>query len=163
MSELNYQTNPDELESSFEAIPAGEYLAVITDSDYTDNKQMTGKILKLTYEIIDGPYKGRKIFNNLNLENQSPQAEQIARKSLNSIGVATGVAMIKDSSQLHDIPMKIDVKVKDDPNYGLQNRIAKHSAIQGSEAPARQPQGEKAPESAAPTTNGNGGKKPWEK
>ena len=162
MAELNYQINPDEVESSFDPVPAGEYIAIIESSDYVDNKQNTGKILKLTYQIIDGQMKGRKIFNNLNLENKSQQAAEIARKSLNSIGLATGVAVIKDSSQLHNIPMKIDVGVKEDEVYGLQNRIKKHSRIGGQEAVlAAQPEGAKSPEAAKP--NGAKPSKPWER
>jgi hypothetical protein len=136
--DLNYKVNPDEVESSFDAVPAGEYIAIIENSDYVPNKKGTGNYLGLTYQIIEGNFKGRKIFENLNLENQNQQAEQIARKSLNSIGLATGITDIKDSSQLHNIPMLIDVGIKDDPNYGLQNRIKKHSALPGSMA--QQPQ-----------------------
>lgn len=163
MAELNYQTNPNEPESTFDVVPAGEYIAVIESSDYAPNKAGTGKILKLTYQIIDGPMKGRKLFENLNLENQSKQAEEIARKTLNSIGIATGVSLIKDSSQLHDTPMKIDVSVKDDQTYGPQNRIKKHTKIEGSTpAPSQPAQAENSPQPASEPAQVAGAKKPWE-
>lgn len=126
MSQLNYKVNPKELEESYDALPAGEYLAVIEKSDYVSTKAGTGMILRLTYQIIDGPLKGRKLFENLNLENPSTQAQQIAIRTLNSIGVATGVMEIEDSSLLHNIPMKINVKVKDDAVYGKGNLIKDH-------------------------------------
>jgi hypothetical protein len=131
MAELNYQINPDELEGDFDALPAGEYLAIIEDSDYTDNKAGTGKILKLAYQVIDGPMKGRKIYEYLNLQNANKQAEQISKKALNSIGIAVGVPHndLKDSTLLHDTPMKLDVGVKEDPMYGRQNKIRKHIKI----------------------------------
>jgi hypothetical protein len=130
MAELNHTVNPDEVEESFAPVPAGEYISVIESSDYVDNKAKTGKILRLTYQIIDGQFKGRKLFNNLNLVNQSAQTVEIAKKSLNSIGLAVGVIDIKDSSQLHDTPFKIDVGIKEDKTYGLQNTIKKHTKIE---------------------------------
>ena len=161
MAELNYTSNPEEPESSFEPVPASEYPVIIEDSDYVDNKAGTGRILKLTYQIIDGPMKGRKIFENLNLENANPQAEQIARKALNSICMAVGIPYVQDTAQLHSIPFMITVKMKDSPEYGLQNVIRKHYSIDGSTpttAPATAP--------ATPATGatvGKGKKKPWEK
>ena len=131
MAKLGYTVNPDETIDSYDVIPAGEYTAIIESSDYVDNKKGTGKILKLTYQIIDGPMKDRKIFDNLSLENPSAQAVEIAKKVLNSIGVATGVGHVDDSYDLHDIPMKIKVKIegKEEDDYGRKNRITKYTAI----------------------------------
>ena len=164
MSELNYTSNPEELETSFEPVPAGEYPVIIEDSDYIDNKNGTGKILKLTYNVIDGPLKGRKLFENLNLENASSTAEQIARKALNSICVAVGVAHIQDSIQLHGIPFKIDVRVKDDPTYGIQNQIRKHIALSGGAAAPSTQASAPSPSPAATKGGGKPAKKfAWEK
>lgn len=153
MAQLDYNKTVDDndVESSFEAIPAGEYIAVIESSDYVENKNKTGKMLKLTYQVIDGPLKGRKIFENLNLENKNQQAEQISQKALNSIKLAVGVKDLKDSVQLHDIPLKIDVTVKESEDFGKQNRIKKHLPLSGTPAISS------APASAEPK------KKSWEK
>jgi hypothetical protein len=166
MSELNYTVNAEELEKDFEPVPAAEYIAVIEDSDYVDNKNNTGKNLKLTYQIIEGRMKGRKIFNNLNLENPSQQAAQIARRTLNSIGVAVGLINIKDSTQLHDTPMRIKVTVKDDPIYGKRNQITKHTALKQSEtkdvaAPVTDNNSTQEATAAAPD-NGQKKEHPWE-
>ena len=165
MAELNYKVDEKDTEQSFDPVPAGEYLVIIENSDFMENKQATGQMLKLTYQIIDGPFKGRKLFNNLNLVNTSKQAEQIARQTLNSIGVACGVLHIKDSAQLHNIPIKVDVGVKDDATYGLQNRIKKHKALDGAAPAVAAPPAQEAVKSPEPAVNGNGGKgkKPWEK
>lgn len=136
MAGLNYTVDATDTQEGFDVIPAGEYVAIIEDSDMVETKNKDGRMLKLTYQIIDGPFKGNKLFNQLNLENKSQQAVQIARKSLNAIGVAVGVAEIKDSSQLHNKPLKIEVVVKDSPEYGKQNQIKKHSALGDGAAPA---------------------------
>jgi len=129
MADINYKVDVDELESSYEVLPAGTYTVVIEDSSWNENKQGTGEILKLTYQVIDGPKKGQKLFNNLNINHVNKTAEQIARKALNSIGVACNVLHIKDSAQLHNIPFKIEVTVKDSEDYGKQNNIKKHMPL----------------------------------
>ncbi len=134
MAELGYKVDTEKPETSFDVLPAGEYLVVIESSDLIDTKESTGKILKLTYQILDSAYKGKKLFEQLNIINKSTVAQEIARKTLNSIGIATGVFDIRDSSQLHNIPFKVDVGVKEDKTYGMQNRIKKHIKIINDEA-----------------------------
>jgi len=159
MAELGYEVDQNDLQQTFEPVPAGEYIAVIEDSDYVENKSGTGRMLKLTLQIIDGPMAGRKIFENLNLENVSKQAETIARQTLNSIGVATGVLRIKDSAQLHNIPMLIDVRVKESEAYGKQNNVKKYSPASGQpQRPAVSAPAAQAP-GAAPLVSKDA--KPW--
>jgi len=97
---------------NFEAIPAGKYLAVITDSEMKPTKANTGHYLELTFEVIEGEYKGRKVWARLNLDNPSPQAVQIARAELSAICRAVGVMEPKDSCELHNLPLTITVRCK---------------------------------------------------
>ena len=152
MAQLNYKADLNDTEQSFDVVPADRYKAVIEASDYVPTKAGTGKILKLTYQIIDGNFKGRKIFNNLNLENPNQQAVTISRQTLNGICKACNVTDLQDSSQLHDISMMIDVTVKEDTQYGMQNNIKKHVAIETKEVSTPD-----APPSDRPA------KQPWEK
>jgi hypothetical protein len=133
MAELGYKVDENDLQQSFDPVPADKYIAVIEDSDYVENNSGTGMILKLTWKIIDGPMENRKIFDNLSLEHVKPQVSAIARQKLNSIGVAAGVIDIKDSAQLHGIPMIIDVTVKKSEEYGMQNNIKKYLSADGKE------------------------------
>jgi hypothetical protein len=166
MAELGFQADPnDAQEQSFDPVPAGSYPVIIEDSDYVDNKKQNGKMVKLTYQIIDGPFKGKKLFENLNLENPNDQAVQIARRTLNAICVAVGVPHVQDTAQLHNIPLMVEVKMKDSPEYGMQNVIKKHLAIDGSAPSAPAPAAAPASKSAAPAKGATVGKKkqPWEK
>jgi hypothetical protein len=126
----NYSADPNEKEQEFELLPAGEYKAIITESDYINNKKGTGMILKLTYKIIDGPLKERIVFENLSLEHQNEKTRVIAKSSLNAIMVAVGIPKLTDSSQLHNKPMLIKIKaVPAKDGYEPSNRITKHSSI----------------------------------
>jgi len=146
----NYVPDPNETEESFDLVPAGEYIAVISASDYIPNKKGTGMILKLTWDILDPEeFAGRKVFENLNLENENAVAAQIAKKSLNSICLAAGVQAVQDSAQLHSIPMMLDIGVKAaQGDYEAQNRIKKHLPVNG----AAQPKPAQTQTAAAPAT-----------
>lgn len=115
----------------FEHIPAGRYNAEITDSDMLDNSRGTGEYLKLEFTILDGPCAGRKLWAQLNLNNPSTQAVEIAQRELSAICHAVGKLRVQDSVQLHNIPLEINVKVKTSPEYGPQNIIRGYSAISG--------------------------------
>jgi len=164
MSQFNHQADVnDAQENQFDPVPAGEYLAVITESSYDSNKDNTGKILKLVYQILEGPFKDRKIFENLNIENRSQQAVAISKRALNAICVATGVLTIQDSSQLHSIPLLIDVGIRESDQYGKQNTIRKHlSAKSQNNNPVATQESSPQPINAGSDNNNATKKQPWE-
>jgi len=96
----------------FEPIPAGKYLAVITESEMKPTKSGTGQYLQLTFLIVEGPYKGRIQWARLNLDNPNATAVQIARAELSAVCRAVGVLAPKDSVELHNLPLVIHVKCK---------------------------------------------------
>ena len=111
--------------TSFDPLPAGKYLAVITESEMRPTKKGAGQYLNLTFEVIEGEYKGRKLWARLNLKNPNPQAEQIARGQLSAICRAVGVMAPKDSVELHNLPLVVTVKVKKREDTGdLQNEVS---------------------------------------
>lgn len=93
-----------------EPIPSGEYPAMIVDSDMRKTKDGSGQYLELVHEIIDGPFKGRKLWARLNLVNSNQQTASIAQAQLSAIAHATGVLTFTDSQQLHNRPMLVRVE-----------------------------------------------------
>ena len=60
---LNLDYDLENVSSEFEALPEGQYLAKITEAELT--KSSTDKpMIKVTWEITDGEYEGRKLFDN---------------------------------------------------------------------------------------------------
>jgi hypothetical protein len=118
--------NANEVEpASFDPLPAGKYLACITESEMKATKNGSGQFLNLTFQVLDGEYKGRKVWARLNLKNQNIQAEQIARGQLSAICRAVGVMTPRDSLELHNLPLVITVKIKKREDTGdLQNEIS---------------------------------------
>ena len=118
MANLNGTYNPDagEMGERPDPLPEGEYVAMITDSEWKDTKSGNGKYLCITFEVVDDEYKGRKVFINLNLDNPNETAVKIAQQELNSICRAVNVVNPSDSAQVHGIPLCIGVKLEKSKN-----------------------------------------------
>ncbi len=129
MSTLNgFNAHSVEPSTSFDPIPAGKYLSVITASEMKDTKKAGGRYLELTFEVIEGEHKGRKVWARLNLENANALTVQIAKGELSAICRAIGVMTPNDSVELHNLPLIISVKQKKrDDSDEMTNEIKGYS------------------------------------
>ncbi len=110
--------------AGFELYPAGKYLVQIIASEMRPTKDGRGQYLYLELDILDGQFAGRKLFDRLNLVNDNPDTVDIAKRALSSICRATGQMQVKDSEQLHLIPLIADVRVRPPKGqYGESNSI----------------------------------------
>jgi hypothetical protein len=107
-----FDANRVERASPFEPIPAGKYLAVITASEFKANKAETGRFLELTFTIVEGSHKNRRLWVRLNLENPNELAMNIAQAELSALCRAAGVMTPNDSVELHNLPLVIKVRCK---------------------------------------------------
>ena len=123
MSTLNFNASDVEPNLGFEAIPAGKYQAIITDSEMRDTKTGNGQYLWLEFEIIGGDHKGRKLWSRLNLDNPNPDAVRMARADLSAICHAVKVMNPHDSSELHNLPLTITVRCRKNPDDEIVNEI----------------------------------------
>lgn len=139
--------NPDDVTDDREIIAAGNYPAQIIESSLAETRT-GGTMLKLTWEILDGPAKGRRVWENLNIVNPNVQAEEIAKRSLKRICDAVGFkGVLTDSEVLHFKPVELTVAIEPPKGeYGEKNIVKGYKAY-GS-APSA------PPPSAAPS-------KPW--
>lgn len=131
MSILQGEFDADTVEPStgFDPVPAGKYKAVIAASEEKKTKKGDGSYLQLEFVVVDGEYKNRKLWARLNLNNPNDQAVSIARAELSAICRAVNVRKIKDSSQLHDIPLVIRVSAKPDDKGEIRNEIKGYEAV----------------------------------
>lgn len=118
----NVQAKPND---EYEPLPAGEYLCAIKASESKATKDGSGQYLELKVEVIDGPKKGRVIFDILNLVNRNPQAVAIAQKTLGEIKFVLG--SVRDTSEWHGKPFKAVVGIKPAQGaYGPGNKITRY-------------------------------------
>jgi hypothetical protein len=147
-----FDANQVEPTTDFDPIPAGKYMAVITESEMAPNKAGTGHYLKLTFQVIEGEYNNRLLWTRLNLDNPNATAVQIARAELSAICRAVGVLAPNDSVELHNLPLVIHVRCKKRNDTGeLANEIKSYSKKEAPGAIAA---------AAAPPTNST---PPWKR
>lgn len=127
MAVLNRAYNADgnkEKMSDFSPIPSGDYIAILTKSEWKETKAKNGHILNLQWKIIEGEYKGRILFAGLNLDNPNAQTVEIANKEMNTICDACGKFGVQDTEELHNIPCLLKVGMsKATPQYPAKNEI----------------------------------------
>ncbi len=142
MAQLGFNAGDYDPTDEFDPLPAGEYLTMITESSL-ENTKTGGRMVKLTYTIMEGQYEGRKTWSQHNIVNKSPRAEEIGRKELSRIAHAIGQPMISDTDQLLNQVIRIRVVIKNDPGYGPKNEVKKWIGVGGQtmqSAPAPQQQ-----------------------
>jgi hypothetical protein len=95
-------TQYDTEQRDYENLPDGIYEMEIESSDITPTKDGRGMVLKTT-DVVVRPeaLKGRKLFSNYNLENQSAQAQEIGQRQFASLCRAIGVDTVDNSEELH--------------------------------------------------------------
>ena len=138
---------------SFDVLPNGDYTVAIVKSEVKPTKDNTGQRLNLQLQVLEGQYKGRVIFDGINIANKSAKAQQIGQGQLSAICRAVNVATPRDSSDLHNKPLIASVKIgKDDKNNDRNEvkgykPIGKQSSLveQAFEQPAGQTTERKSP------------------
>lgn len=158
MAQINFDANTVAPNSGQpDPVPSDWYKASIDESEMKPTKDGTGTFLQLRYAIIEGAYKGRKVYARLNLRNQSAQAQEIGFAELSAVCHATGVMQLQDSQQLHNIPVNLKVKLRPaDGEYDATNEVkaVKHISEQvgnpTTSAPAYQAPASGSPAYTAP-------------
>jgi len=116
---------------SFELIPAGTYQAQIIDAKKQEvsSRNDYGDCLALTWQITEGQYKGRLVFQRLNLwgqnMNNNAKVIEIANSQFAQIRKATGKETPRDTDELLYIPCTIRLAITQDKNkeYDPRNEI----------------------------------------
>jgi len=143
MAQLNFDASRVSPDVGFDVVPAGWYNVMVDQSELKPTNDGSGTRLNFRYVILDGQYQGRKIFHGLNLQNANAQTVEIAYKQLSALAHAVGHTQVGDSSELHNRPLKIKVKVRPPKDgYDEQNDISQWKNIneQVGAAPAQQVQ-----------------------
>lgn len=152
MAHLNgFDANEVEPNTNFDPIPAGKYLAIIVASEIKPTRNGKGEYLQLELDILDGPHKGRKIWDRLVIKHPSEQTVKIARGTLSSICRAVGVMAPRDSAELHNLPLVVSVGLKKRDDTGeLTNVVKGYAKRDSGAAPA-----------GATAANAPGSTPPW--
>jgi len=145
----------------FDVLPPGKYPVLIEAAEVKQTKKATGHYIHLEMKVLDGPCKGRKVFDQINIDNPSAQCVEIGMRTLSALGRAIGLQVITNTDQLLNGVVVAHVKVKDNQNNvrtysasGQQVSVASAPApVHPSEVPPMaQPETYAAPQQLTPVT-----------
>jgi hypothetical protein len=156
MADLNgFDANNVEPNAGFDPIPAGKYVAAITASAIKPTKNGKGEYLELEMEVLEGPFKGRKLRDRLTLKHTNTQTVEFAKGTLSAICRAVSVLRPRDSVELHNLPLVVSVAIKNreaPPHIGEPtNTIKGYAKRDTGVAPQR------------PMAAASGGTPPWKR
>jgi hypothetical protein len=128
MARINFDASAIEPQQprTGEILPAGTYVAEITDASIKELKSGNGTGLALEFSIIDpAPFEGRKVWQNLNIQHTNEQAEQIGKSQLSALCRTLGIGLLEDSDELFGKVLKIRTKVRPaQGDYGPRAEVA---------------------------------------
>ena len=67
MGNMDFNAGDYQARTEMAAVPAGKYLCRIEDTERKNTKNNEAQYLQITHVVTEGEYKGRKIFERLNL------------------------------------------------------------------------------------------------
>jgi len=138
MPSLNgFNANDHEPHAGFDPIPAGKYIAVIVDSKTKPTKNGAGEYIQFEFEIVDGPCKGRRVWDRITHRHPNATTVKIALGTLSAICRAVGVLKPNDSVELHNIPLVVNVGLKKREDNGEMANVVKGYERRESAATAR--------------------------
>lgn len=145
---------------SYDPIPEGEYLLKALEAEERPTSRGDGSYIKVKFEVLKGEHAGRWLWQNFNVNNPSPRAQQIGRQQLVAWAAACGRPEADDTDKLLEKPFRADVMIeKGSGQYKDSNRIRTFLFEQPSAAPAPRAA---APRAAAPAPAASPAKNPWD-
>jgi len=131
-----FDANTHDPADNYDPLPAGKYEVEIIESEMKTTKNGLGQYLQLTLEVQTGEFKGRRVWDRLNLVNPNQAAVDIANRTLSQICRACGEMNVTDSEQLHYRRIGCKLKVrKATPEFDASNDVAGYFAVSAT-APA---------------------------
>src|SRR5712664_2870566 len=91
MALFNFDDSQDQLQQNLEALPPGWYPAAMIGSDIVPTSKADGFRLAVTFEIIDGPGKGRKQKAGFNIDNPNAETTRIGRSEVKTMKTCMGI------------------------------------------------------------------------
>lgn len=164
MANFDFEFDPAAEEgSSFDLIPAGDYPAEIVDAAIRPPNNGDGLMLALVWALNQGPYEGRKIFQNLCFKHSKQQTQDIARKQIKDICDALGIVEIVTDPEVFKFkPAKVRVVIESDKTgrYDDSNRIKRVTRLEDGDGEAAEAKASVTSKPPAPSVSAEPAAKP---
>lgn len=87
-------------ENTREALPAGEYIAVLDKAEIKTTKAGDGQYVNCQFKVVDGQHKGGVFFDIINIANPNAQAVEIGLARLNTLLTIGGLSACGSTEDL---------------------------------------------------------------
>lgn len=158
MVAFNFNANDHDPQAGFEPVPADWYDVALEKSELVQTKDGQGGRLKVIMNILSGPFQGQKIFEGYNIQNKNQDTMDIAFRQLSALCHCVGKFTIIDTSELHGIPFKVRVILKDRTDANGNPTGEKTNEVRGYKDANGNPPGQLT--GGAPQTANIGGQAP---
>src|SRR5687768_13180569 len=137
MGNMDFNQSDYQPRGEMGAVPAGKYSCRIEDTERKDTKSGDAQYLQITHVITEGEYKGRKIFDRLNLWSaqngewvrRTDEAGNIAGQAMSELLAALGMATIRNHEELRGKNLIVKVKVRKSDDYGDSNDVQNYYPV----------------------------------
>lgn len=138
MARFNFSASEfDDFSSDYEPIPKGEYEMMMEEAEEKETASR-GLMIKAKFRVLGPTHANRVIYNNYNVVNSNPKAEEISKRQLSTLCRAVGKPNAQDTDELLNLPFIGVVSIEPGRGeYGPQNRIDGYKSKSGN-APAAQ-------------------------
>ncbi len=115
-------TSGDVITNTFENLPTDWYTAQITEAELVTKPN--GQRLELTWEVIEGPFEKRRVWQREWAQHSTPTAQDIGQRMIRTIGQACGLTRVTDAADLKFKPVQIRVGLgKKEEGYEQRNEV----------------------------------------
>ncbi len=111
-----FDTNSVAPQEDYQVLPPGDYPVQVEKAEIKATKKGDGHLIELAMVVLDGPAKGRKLWDRMNIDNPSEKAVEISMRKLAALGQAVGLAAVRDTQEFVGKMCLAAVKVKDNSN-----------------------------------------------
>lgn len=109
---------------TYDPFPPGEYVIKALEAEEKATSRGDGTYIKVKFEVVKGTHAGRLLWQNFNVTNPSPKAQQIGRQQLVAWAAACGRPDADDTDKLLDKPCRAEVIIeKGTGGYADSNKI----------------------------------------
>ena len=120
MADLNLNLSGVSAQSDYSPLPPGLYTVMVSDTGVVMTKATNVPMLKMSFEVVEGPFKSRMILDNFVLSNEIAQKRM---KALALAGHHPHPDFIKSSEEFHGMVLQVKLKVEEKPGFSASNKI----------------------------------------
>ncbi len=121
MAEFAFDPHRHAAGAALELLPDGQYQMSIIDTERRTPRSGDGEFLQLALRVMTGGHEGRVIFHRLHVVTANATTRRIAEAELASICRAVSIDKMRDTKQLHGVPMLVTLGHRRDAGGQLLN------------------------------------------